>query len=280
MSVNNVPYHDYSFAAGHDPAATDGSVAPGRSGCYLWVKAVTDFVLALTLLGVTAPLLVVIAMLVKLTSRGPVLYRQIRLGRHGRPYAIYKIRTMIHDCESLTGARWAIPGDPRVTALGRFLRRSHLDELPQLWNVVCGQMSLVGPRPERPEFVGQLEHAIPRYRDRLRVRPGITGLAQVQLPADTDLESVRRKLAYDLYYVERLSLWLDLRLVLCTALWIVGIPFAIGCRLFLVPGREAVGQPNHVIPVKEEPLFDMGAAGESEEAASSGAFGSAMQAIQ
>src|SRR5439155_12868491 len=116
-------------------------------------------------------------LLVKLTSRGPALYTQTRLGRNGRPFTIYKLRTMQHRCESLTGARWSTPGDPRITPVGRFLRKTHLDELPQLWNVLRGDMALVGPRPERPEFVPQLEQAVPHYRDRLLVRPGVSGLA-------------------------------------------------------------------------------------------------------
>jgi lipopolysaccharide/colanic/teichoic acid biosynthesis glycosyltransferase len=129
---------------------------------------------------------------------------------------------MMHKCESLTGPRWAIPGDPRVTWLGQFLRRGHLDELPQLLNVIRGDMSLIGPRPERPEFFPELEEALPTYRDRLRVRPGVTGLAQVQLPADTDLGCVRRKLAYDLYYIQNVSPLLDLKILGCTALYACG----------------------------------------------------------
>ena len=141
----------------------------------------------------------------KLTSPGPAFYTQTRVGQGGRPFTIYKLRTMIHNCESLTGPRWCMPGDPRVTPAGWLLRVTHLDELPQLLNVLRGEMSLVGPRPERPEFLPQLERALPAYRQRLVVRPGVTGLAQVKLPADTDLDSVRRKLAHDLYYIERLE---------------------------------------------------------------------------
>jgi lipopolysaccharide/colanic/teichoic acid biosynthesis glycosyltransferase len=147
---------------------------------------------------------------------------------------------MVHDCEKASGARWSVLGDPRVTPLGRFLRRTHLDELPQLWNVLRGDMSLVGPRPERPEFVPALERALPHYRDRLAVRPGVTGLAQVQLPPDTDLESVRRKLAFDLYYIRYISFWLDLRLTACTAVHMAGVPiFTLG-RLFALPARAVV----------------------------------------
>jgi lipopolysaccharide/colanic/teichoic acid biosynthesis glycosyltransferase len=188
----------------------------------------------------TLPLLLLAVLLVKLTSRGPVIYSQTRLGLRGRPFTIFKLRTMIHECESLTGACWSTPGDPRVTAVGHFLRRTHLDELPQLWNVLRGDMSLVGPRPERPEFAPQLERAVPHYRERLLVRPGVTGLAQVQLPPDSDLESVRRKLAYDLYYVQRWGLWLDLRLILCTAFKMVGVPFGGLRALFRIPRKETI----------------------------------------
>jgi lipopolysaccharide/colanic/teichoic acid biosynthesis glycosyltransferase len=203
-------------------------------------KVTGEFVFALLLLLVTGPLLVVALLLVKLTSRGPVLYSQTRVGRGGRPFTIYKVRTMYHQCESLTGACWSRPGDARITPLGRWLRRSHIDELPQLWNVLRGDMSLIGPRPERPEFVPQLEQAVPLYHARLAVRPGLTGLAQVQLPPDTDLESVRVKLAYDLYYVRQASCWLDLRIHLATALHIVGVPFTLIRRVCGFAGRESV----------------------------------------
>jgi lipopolysaccharide/colanic/teichoic acid biosynthesis glycosyltransferase len=192
------------------------------------------------LLVLTAPLVLVSMALIKLTSRGPVLYTQTRVGRGARPFTIYKLRTMVHRCENLTGARWAVPGDPRITPVGRLLRRTHLDELPQLWNVLRGDMSLIGPRPERPEFVPRLEQAIPHYRERLQVRPGVTGLAQVQLPPDTDLESVRVKLAYDLYYAEHLGLWLDCRIALATALKMLGLPFRLLRTLFWLPARAAI----------------------------------------
>jgi lipopolysaccharide/colanic/teichoic acid biosynthesis glycosyltransferase len=147
---------------------------------------------------------------------------------------------MYHDCERRSGVRWSTAGDPRVTPVGRFLRRTHIDELPQLWNVLKGDMSLVGPRPERPEFVPHLEQCLPGYRERLRVRPGLTGLAQVQLPPDTDLASVRRKLAHDLHYVEQLSFWLDVRILFATIFHVLGLPVTVA-RLF-VPGGPAVEQ--------------------------------------
>jgi lipopolysaccharide/colanic/teichoic acid biosynthesis glycosyltransferase len=199
-----------------------------------------EFGAALVLLAFTAPLILIAGLLVKLTSRGPIFYTQTRLGRHGRPFTIYKIRTMVHDCESLTGPRWAIPGDPRVIRVGHFLRRSHIDELPQLLNVLRGEMGLVGPRPERPEFLADLERALPRYRSRLAVRPGVTGLAQVQLDPDTDLHSVRRKLAYDLYYVAHVGLWMDLRILVCTALKVIGDPVKFCTKFCLVPSGEVI----------------------------------------
>jgi lipopolysaccharide/colanic/teichoic acid biosynthesis glycosyltransferase len=227
---------------------------PG-GGWYASGKEVVDFACALLLLVLAAPLLLLAVLAVRLSSRGPVVYRQTRLGRGGRPYTIYKIRTMAHNCEQASGARWATPGDPRITLVGRWLRRSHIDELPQLWNVLRGEMSLVGPRPERPEFVPRLEEAIPRYRQRLLVRPGLTGLAQVQLPPDTDLGSVRRKLAYDLYYVERVGFWLDLRILLSTAVYAVGLPFIIARVLFFLPGGDPVERlyESGVAPVSPTP---------------------------
>jgi lipopolysaccharide/colanic/teichoic acid biosynthesis glycosyltransferase len=147
---------------------------------------------------------------------------------------------MYHNCEKHTGPIWALPCDPRVTWIGRYLRKTHLDELPQLWNILRGDMSLVGPRPERPEFVPELQKAIPHYNARLLVRPGVTGLAQVQLPADTDLASVRRKLAYDLYYIRNTCFWLDFRLVACTAAHVVGVPFHVLCRWFFMPSQAQV----------------------------------------
>lgn len=208
---------------------------------YEAAKPALDTAVALVLLVVTAPLLAVIALMVKLTSRGPAFYSQVRLGKDGRPFRIYKVRSMTHDCESTSGPRWATADDPRITPVGHILRRTHLDELPQLWNVVRGDMSLVGPRPERPEIIPRLAAALPGYGDRLLIKPGVTGLAQVRLPADSDLESVRRKLAYDRYYVRRVAPLLDLQLLLCTGLYALGIPFEWSCRLLRIPGHEVVG---------------------------------------
>jgi len=204
------------------------------------VKAALDVLLAAGLVVLALPPILLAALLVKLTSRGPVFYSQTRVGLNGRVFRIYKIRTMYHNCEAVSGIRWATAGDPRVTPVGRFLRATHLDELPQLWNVLRGDMSLVGPRPERPEFVARLSREVPRYAERLRVRPGVTGLAQVQLPADTDLESVRRKLVYDLHYIENHSVWLDLRLMAGTAFKMLHLPFRLSRRVLFIPSRAVV----------------------------------------
>lgn len=206
-----------------------------RAGWYPRVKHAVDFALALLLVLPAAPVVFLAALLVRLTSKGPAFYTQTRLGQDGKLFTIYKLRTMLDDCERLTGARWSLPGDPRVTAVGFVLRVSHLDELPQLLNVLKGEMSLIGPRPERPEFLPQLERAMPAYRQRLAVRPGVTGLAQVLLPADTDVESVRRKLTHDLYYIRHLGPFLDVRLLCCTALYALAIPFRLTSRLLGLP---------------------------------------------
>jgi lipopolysaccharide/colanic/teichoic acid biosynthesis glycosyltransferase len=210
-------------------------VLPARYRWYGGCKIVADFLLA-TLMTIPAlPVMLLAALLVRLTSKGPAFYSQARLGKGGRSFTIFKLRTMIHNCESLTGPRWSMPGDPRITPIGWFLRISHLDELPQLLNVLKGDMSLIGPRPERPEFLPQLERALPAYRQRLNVRPGVTGLAQVLLPPDTDIESVRKKLSHDLYYIRQLGPWLDLRLLVCTALYALAVPFRVTVRLLGLP---------------------------------------------
>jgi lipopolysaccharide/colanic/teichoic acid biosynthesis glycosyltransferase len=214
--------------------------AAPESSAFQWSKACLDFFAAVVLLVATCPIVLLAMLLIRLTSRGPALYTQTRLGKNGKPFIIYKLRTMEHKCERLTGARWSLPGDPRVTPLGRLLRKTHIDELPQLWNVLLGDMSLVGPRPERPEFVPQLEQAIPHYRSRLLVKPGVTGLAQVQLPPDTNMASVRLKLAYDLFYVRNASFLLDMRIALATSCKLMALPFALVRTAFRFPARELV----------------------------------------
>jgi len=180
------------------------------------IKAVEDFALSLLLLAVASPLLLLIAVGVKLSSPGPVFYTQERVTWNGRNFRMKKFRTMPVDTEAKTGPVWAVPGEHRATRFGAFLRRSSLDELPQLLNVLAGDMSLVGPRPERPEFVVQFRHQIPGYMQKHLVKAGITGWAQVNdLRGDTDLA---RRIEYDLYYIDNWSLLFDLR-ILCLTLW-------------------------------------------------------------
>ncbi len=195
----------------------------GRGFFYLRrVKPLVDRLLVLASLPVTLPLGLIAGLLVKATSRGPVLYKQDRVGLGGKQFVLAKLRTMVDGAEDETGPVWSPPGDERVTPLGRVLRSLHVDELPQLWSVLRGDMSLVGPRPERPCFVERLSGAIPLYSKRLSVRPGITGWAQVHRGGDQSLADVREKLSYDLYYLSRSSLGLDLRILWLTALRLLG----------------------------------------------------------
>jgi lipopolysaccharide/colanic/teichoic acid biosynthesis glycosyltransferase len=219
--------------------ATKVPARPDARRVYGWIKPALDFAMALVLLILTAPVMIAAMLLVCLTSRGAAIYSQRRLGRGGKVFTMYKIRTMYEDSERDCGATWCLPGDPRVTPVGRVLRVTHLDELPQLINVLLGEMSLVGPRPERPEFLPELERALPDYQRRLAVRPGVTGLAQVQQPSDTGMDSVQRKLNYDLHYVDRMNAWLDLRVILATALKCGGVPFPWIGRLLVLPDPNA-----------------------------------------
>jgi lipopolysaccharide/colanic/teichoic acid biosynthesis glycosyltransferase len=187
------------------------------------VKAAADFVLAAAMLIPALPLMAACVALVRLTSRGPAIYTQARVGRGGTVFTLYKIRTMYHDCERLTGPTWCKPGDARITPVGRVLRKLHLDELPQLFNVLKGEMSLVGPRPERPEIVARLRMQVVGYDRRHAVRPGITGFAQIHLPPDTCLRSVRNKLVYDLFYVRHREWRLELLILLATGLKMFGL---------------------------------------------------------
>jgi lipopolysaccharide/colanic/teichoic acid biosynthesis glycosyltransferase len=207
---------------------------------YLPVKATVDFGLALVLLVLTLPVTLLGAFLVKITSPGPAFYLQKRLGKDGRSYHIIKLRTMVQDAEVKSGPVWSQAGDPRVTKIGRILRKTHVDEFPQLLNVLMGQMSLVGPRPERPEIASTLEWEVERYSDRTIVRPGITGLAQLRLPPDSDLEGVRKKVACDLYYVKNASPWLDLRLIVFTG-WLFAKVFLVAAwKRIYIPAPETI----------------------------------------
>ncbi len=184
------------------------------------VRRIVSFGVALTGLILCLPMIPFIMLAVRLTSPGPVFFRQERVGRHGRTFSVLKFRTMREDAEA-DGAIWASKNDARVTPLGRFLRMSRLDEIPQLWNVLKGEMSFVGPRPERPEFVDWLKREIPFYELRHMIRPGITGWAQVRYHYGASLEEAKRKLEYDLYYVKHLSLGLDLLIMFETIKTIV-----------------------------------------------------------
>jgi lipopolysaccharide/colanic/teichoic acid biosynthesis glycosyltransferase len=182
------------------------------------LKRATDIILSIITLVFCSPFLFVSAILIKLTSKGPVIYKQRRVGRYGKIFEIYKLRTMHIDAEKDTGAVWAERDDPRVTDVGRILRKLHIDEIPQLLNVLRGQMSIVGPRPERPELVRDLKTLICDYEKRLAVRPGITGLAQVWHKYDETLADVRKKIKYDLLYIRKMCLMVDLRIFFRTFL--------------------------------------------------------------
>jgi len=219
---------------------TDAAPAPAGYPRPETLKRATDLAIGSLLAILAAPIILAAVILVRLSSRGPAIYTQKRLGRGNRPYTIYKVRSMFQDCESRSGPQWSTKGDSRVTPVGRVLRSTHIDELPQLWNVLRGEMSLVGPRPERPEIAVNLERVIPCYADRMRVRPGLTGLAQVQLPPDTSLADVKRKLACDLYYIGHADFWLDLRILVSTVSYVMGIPFDLPRVVLRVPSVEAV----------------------------------------
>ena len=187
-----------------------------HSGVNSTLKAIEDYVIAVISLLLSAPLWLLIAVGVKLSSPGPVLYRQQRITWNGEPFAMLKFRSMPRDSEAHSGPVWARQGEPRATRFGAFLRRYSLDELPQLINVLRGEMSLVGPRPERPEFVERFRQQVPGYMQKHLVRAGITGWAQVNdLRGDSDLE---QRIQYDLYYIDHWSLWFDLRIIVLT-LW-------------------------------------------------------------
>jgi lipopolysaccharide/colanic/teichoic acid biosynthesis glycosyltransferase len=198
----------------------DGSLRV--SSYFLW-KGVLDRTLAIILLLPGLPLIGLLVAMIRLSSKGPGVYRQVRVGLNGKLYTMYKLRSMRIDAERSTGAVWAKQSDSRITPLGYWLRKLHLDELPQLFNVLRGEMSLIGPRPERPEFVKILSDEIAGYADRLRVLPGVTGLAQINLPADSDLNDVRRKIVLDREYIETGSFLLDLRILSCTLLRMLGL---------------------------------------------------------
>jgi exopolysaccharide biosynthesis polyprenyl glycosylphosphotransferase len=181
----------------------------------LRVKRILDLILALILLFFTWPFIVLFALLIKLESKGPAFYSQIRTGLNDRDFVIYKMRSMVTDAER-QGAQWAKSNDSRITRVGKFIRLTRIDELPQLWNVIKGDMSFIGPRPERPEFNVDLEQKIPFYRLRHLVRPGITGWAQVMYAYGASVEDSKQKLQFDLYYIKNFSFVLDMTIIFKT----------------------------------------------------------------
>ena len=180
------------------------------------IKRFMDLVLSVLFFVTGLPFYIIFGLLIKLDSKGPVLFKQIRTGLQNSSFLLYKFRSMGFHAEADTGPIWTVQNDPRITKVGRFLRRFRFDEFPQLLNVLKGEMSLVGPRPERPFFVEKLKQEYPFYMRRLKVRPGITGWAQIKHPYDGHLEDVREKLRYDFYYIENVSLWLDLKIIIRT----------------------------------------------------------------
>jgi exopolysaccharide biosynthesis polyprenyl glycosylphosphotransferase len=186
------------------------------------MKRLLDMVFSLLALTAALPVCLAVALAIRVDSTGSVIYSQERVGRNGRRFRVYKFRSMVPDAEKHSGPVWAKKNDPRITAVGRVLRKLRLDEVPQLWNVLKGDMSIVGPRPERPYFVEKLKQVYPLYTRRLLVRPGLTGWAQVKGNYDETIEDVRTKLEYDLYYLENMSLRMDLKIILSTVAIVLG----------------------------------------------------------
>ncbi|HEU0124456.1 MAG TPA: sugar transferase, partial [Bryobacteraceae bacterium] len=180
------------------------------------IQQIYSFLVALIGGIVSLPLMILAAILVRLTSKGPILYRQTRVGLNGRHISVLKFRSMFVDAEARTGAVWASKNDPRITGIGKYLRKFRIDELPQFWNVLRGDMSFVGPRPERPEFVQALSEKIPFYRQRHCVKPGLTGWAQINHKYGDTIEDTITKLEYDLYYIKHISFSLDMYIILNT----------------------------------------------------------------
>ncbi len=180
------------------------------------IKRLMDVVISLIVLILTLPITLLVSLAIKLDSEGPVFYKQIRVGKDGKEFKIYKFRSMFNNAEKHTGPVWSTKYDPRITRVGKIIRKFRLDEIPQFINVLRGEMSLVGPRPERPYFVEMLSKEIPLYKRRLKVKPGITGWAQVKHKYDESIEDVKKKLQYDLYYIENISLRMDLKILFRT----------------------------------------------------------------
>lgn len=198
-------------------------VCPKRVKMFIRRKYSYDRWFGCLLLVAASPMILLAYLAVRATSRGPGFYRQDRVGLEGKVFKVVKLRSMRVDAESNGQAQWATKNDPRTTWLGKYLRKLHIDELPQLWNVAKGEMSLVGPRPERPEICEKLVREIDFYYQRIAVKPGITGLAQINLPPDETMDDVRRKQVLDLHYIEHACLWLDTKMIFATALRLTGL---------------------------------------------------------
>jgi len=213
-SLDYAPANDVGDAvADSERVIAEGFYRAPASMYNRYGKRIVEAAIVVLLLPVVVVLIVACALLIKILSPGPVFYRQERVGQGGKPFGLLKLRTMIPDAETITGPVWAAEDDCRVTGLGRLLRRTRLDELPQLFQVLSGQMALIGPRPERPQFVRQFARDLPFYLTRLNVRPGITGWAQVNLHYGGCPGDVSEKLWHDLYYIRHLSLGLDLEIL-------------------------------------------------------------------
>ena len=196
-------------------------VNPNLSTFYnKYLKRVLDLIIAIPCLMIFSPFWLIISIIIKLDSSGPVLYKQKRIGEHNTTFTIRKFRSMFYDAEKDSGPVWVADEDPRITRAGAWLRRFRLDEIPQLVNVIKGQMSIVGPRPERPFFIDKLMQEFPFYYRRHKVRPGITGWSQIKQPYDRDIDDVRKKLKFDFYYIENLSFSLDVK-ILASTLWVM-----------------------------------------------------------
>lgn len=190
------------------------------------LKRAFDLIIASLIFMITLPVIIMAIICIKIESKGPALFSQERVGFEGKPFQLYKLRSMNVDAEKKSGPKWAAENDDRITRIGRILRKTRIDELPQLWNVIKGDMSFVGPRPERPVFVSDLAKKIPYYQERHVVKPGITGWAQINYPYGASLEDAKEKLCYDLYYAKNRSLFLDLTILLQTVrvvLWPTGV---------------------------------------------------------
>lgn len=242
-------------------AAMNGSVIHIRK-----MKRILDLVVATVGLVLSSPLALLAAIAIRLDSPGPVLYRQRRSGLDGEPYTLLKFRTMRADAEVTSGAVWAGRYDARVTRVGRFLRKWRVDEIPQLVNVLKGEMSLVGPRPERPEFVDTLAESIPFYRERLLVPPGVTGWAQVKFPYAASMDASRRKLQFDLYYIKHMRFLLDIQILLRTFRTIL-----VGLRHSEAETTSVAKQDGFELKVLESPREPTGSAAQSSPTARTGA---------